>query len=200
MYLPKLREVKEALTSLFSKPYTTSFPKTSFSASDEFKGKPKYNSDFCVGCGTCSQVCPTGAIAIVDDLENRTRRLTLNYAKCQFCGQCEEHCITEEGIKLSSEHSTATMDLSAKENFEIIEKEITLCEVSGKFVACHDHIMWVKKRLGAKAYAHPNILLFNQKQFFNLVPSKPKDIIRREDQIKEVSPKMRYKIVVADEF
>lgn len=200
MYLPKLREVKEALGSLFSKPYTSTFPKDPYNAVEEFKGKPRYNNDFCVGCGTCSQVCPTGAIKIIDDLENRKRKLLLNYAKCQFCGQCEEHCITVEGIKLSSEHSTATMDLTSEENFESIEKEITLCEISGEFVACRDHLMWVKARLGAKSYAHPNLMLFTQKEFFNLVPSKPKEIIRREDQIKEVAPKMRYKVVVADEF
>jgi hypothetical protein len=92
------------------------------------------------------------------------------------------------------------MDLSSEENFESIDKEITLCEISGEFVACTDHLKWIKARLGAKSYAHPNLMLLTQKQFFNLVPSKPKEIIRREDQVKEVSPKMRYKIVVADEF
>ncbi|MDQ7818019.1 MAG: 4Fe-4S binding protein [Melioribacteraceae bacterium] len=200
MYLPKIRELKEALTSFFSKPYTTKFPKTPYSAITEFRGKPKYHTDYCVGCGTCAQVCPTNAISITDNLVSRIRQLTVNYTMCMYCGQCEEKCITSLGIQLSNEHSTATMNLSAPENFESIEKEIALCEVSGQFVACRDHLLFIKERLGGKAYAHPNLLLLTQKQFFNLEPSKPKDRIRREDQIKEVHPKIRYKIVVADEF
>jgi hydrogenase-4 component H len=200
MYLPKVRELKEAIGALFSKPYTTSFPKTPYTAIEEFKGKPRYHEEFCVGCGTCAQVCPTAAISIEDSLEDRTRTLTVNYAKCMNCGQCQEKCITHEGIKLSNDHSLAVMDLNDPEVFEHVTKEISLCEVSGKFVACTDHLNFIKERLGAKAYAHPNLMLFTQKQFFHLEKSKPKEKIRREDQIKFVTPKVRYKIVVADEF
>jgi hydrogenase-4 component H len=200
MYLPKLREVKEALGSLFSAPYTTKFPKTPYTAHEGYRGKPRYDSEHCVGCSTCAQVCPSTAIAIDDDLVARKRKLTINYASCINCGQCVEHCITEKGVRSTNEHSFATFDLNDPSMFESVEKEITLCEVSGKFVACTDHIKWVKERLGEKAYAHPNFMLFTQKQFFNLVPSKAKNRIRREDQFKEVDQKTRYKIVVEDEF
>jgi len=59
---------------------------------------------------------------------------------------------------------------------------------------------WIRKRLGAKAYAHPNFLLNIQRDFFELEVSEAKSRIRREDQIKEVCPKCRNKIVVEDEF
>jgi len=200
MILPKLREVKEALTSFFSAPYTTKFPFESHAPEPEFRGFPKYFPEFCVGCGSCEQVCPSKAITLVDDVEKRIRTLTVNYASCIHCGQCEEHCITEKGIQLSHEYSLSVMDLNAPEMFESVEKELALCEACGEIIAPRDQLKWIKYRLGAKAYAHPNLLLESQREFFDVVPSKPKARLRREDQIKELCPKCRHKVVVQDEF
>ena len=200
MFLPKIREIKEALVSLFSKPYTSKFPFEEYKAPEEFRGWPKYFEEFCVGCGTCAQVCPPQAITMVDDNETGKRILTVNYGSCIHCGQCEEKCVTEKGIQLSNEYSGATMDLNAPHMFESVEKEILICEMCGAVIGCSDHLHWIKERLGAKAYAHPNLLLQTQKEFFDLKPSKPKARVRREDQIKLMCAKCRYKVVVEDEF
>ena len=200
MYLPKIREIKEALTSFFSKPYTTKFPAEGYTPAEEFRGFPRYHKDDCVGCGTCSQVCPAGAITVIDDLTNLLRTLKIDYSSCIHCGQCEEHCITQKGVLLSTEYSFATMDKNDPNIFENVEKEILLCEVCGSMIAPTDQIKWVRERLGAKAYAHPNFLLNIQREFFDLEPSHAKSRIRREDQIKEVCPKCRHRIVVEDEF
>lgn len=200
MYLPKLREISEALRSLFSSPYTTKFPKVAYTPPQQFRGFPKYNEEKCVGCGTCAQVCPSNAIEVIDDKENGVRRLTVDYGSCMQCGQCEEKCITGEGIKLSTMYSVSVTDKKAPEVFETVEKELVFCEVCGELIACKDHLNFIKDRLGAKAYAHPNLLLETQKKFTDPALSKVKDRIRREDYIKEVCPKCRHKMVVADEF
>jgi len=200
MYLPKIREIKEALTSLFTKPYTTKFPAGGFKPVDEFRGFPRYNNDFCVGCGTCAQVCPSGAITVDDDVQNMLRTLTVNYLSCIHCGQCNEKCITEKGIAPTSEYSFSVMDKSAPEVLEKIEKKLVICECCGEIIACADHLKWVKERLGARAYAHPTLMLQTQKEFFELEPSRPKSKIRREDYMKLVCAKCRQKVVVADEF
>ncbi len=200
MFLPKLREIKEALTSFFSAPYTTKFPAEPFTAAKEYRGHPRYNAEFCIGCGTCSQVCPSGAISFEDDIKNVTRTLTVDYNVCINCGQCQEHCITERGIILTNEHSLAYMDKTVPESKESLERELAICESCGKVVACKSHLVWIKERLGAKAYAHPNLILQTQEQFFNVEPYHVKSQIRREDQFKMVCAKCRNMIVVADEF
>ncbi len=200
MFLPKLREVKEALGSLFSAPYTSKFPAKPFQAHEAFRGLPRYHEDYCVGCGTCAQVCPTRAIEIKDDKAAKTRTLTVNYFKCMNCGQCEEKCITQKGIVLSNEHSLSVMQKDDPAIFENVEKTLALCESCGDVIACHDHLVWIKDQLGARAYAHPNLLLETQKHFTTVEPSKTKEVVRREDQIKMVCPKCRHKIVVADDF
>ena len=200
MILPKLREVKEALTSFFSAPYTTKFPFEGHTPEPEFRGLPKYHAEFCVGCGSCAQVCPTRAITLTDDKEKGLRTLTVEYASCIHCGQCHEHCITEKGIQLSNEYNISVMDLSAPEMFESVDKELAICEACGEIIAPRDQLTWIKQRLGEKAYAHPNLMLETQRQFFDVAPSKPKARLRREDQIKELCPKCRHKVVVQDEF
>lgn len=200
MYLPKIREIKEALTSLFTAPYTTKFPAGPFEAAVEYRGRPRYNEADCVGCGTCVQVCPARAIELVDDLENHKRVLKVDYCSCINCGQCEENCITGTGIKMTNEHSLAVFDTKAPEVYEFLEKELMVCECCGRAIACTDHFKWIKERLGAKAYANPNFMLWIQNEFFETDESKPKDIIRREDYIKNVCGKCRKKIVMADEF
>jgi formate hydrogenlyase subunit 6/NADH:ubiquinone oxidoreductase subunit I len=200
MYLPKVREIKEALSSFFSAPYTSKFPKGGYTPPEEYRGFPKYNEADCVGCGTCVQVCPNTAIEIIDDREKRIRTLRVDYASCMQCGQCTEKCITGLGIQPSEHYSLSVSDLKAAEVFESVDKQLVICEACGEAIACKDHLSWVKERLGAKAYAHPTLMLETQEEFFETEASKPKERIRREDFMKFVCAKCRQKVVLSDEF
>jgi formate hydrogenlyase subunit 6/NADH:ubiquinone oxidoreductase subunit I len=200
MYLPKLREIKEALTSFFTAPYTTKFPVTPYQPEDEYRGFPKYNPEYCIGCGTCAQVCPTNAIKVYDDKITATRKLEVEYLSCIHCGQCNEKCITGQGIAPSLEYALPVFDTKAPEVFESIEQELVICECCDEIIACKNHLSWIKDRLGAKAYAHPNFMLLTQEKFFGLEVSRPKERVRREDYMKYVCARCRHKIVVADEF
>jgi CBS domain-containing protein/formate hydrogenlyase subunit 6/NADH:ubiquinone oxidoreductase subunit I len=200
MHLAKIREIREALTSFFSAPYTTKYPAGPAASFAFYRGLPKYDKDFCVGCGTCAQVCPSQAIEVTDDVAAKTRRLRVDYGSCIQCGQCQEKCITGKGIVNTEAYSLSMADVKAPEVYETVEKEIVLCECCGEVIACRDHLLWIKERLGAKAYAHPNFLLAGQRLVTDVSPSQPKSRLRREDQIKDACTACRQKIVTLDEF
>ena len=65
----KLRELKEAVTAVFSPRFTTRFPKKPCIVPERYRGRPEFNHDKCIGCGACVNACPTESLIQVDDVE-----------------------------------------------------------------------------------------------------------------------------------
>lgn len=163
MRQPKLRELKEAIISLFSPAYTTSFPKKEHIPFENFRGKPVVDDKNCVGCETCTNVCPPHAITHEDDRERGVRVIRRDYGKCLFCGQCEEHCITGKGVKLSDKIYDIT-SFDRKDNVEYQEKELIICKNCGAVITTKEHIIFMHKKLGPKAYSNiMNLNMINEK-------------------------------------
>ena len=135
MKLPKIRELIEAIKALIKGPYTSKFPKGSYEPHPNFRGKPKFNDQRCVGCLACEEVCPVGAIAHKDvvDENGNNKRVIIHYVDtCIFCGQCEAACIANhEGIKLSNEWELSFFDRK-REGQELIEKDYSVVNVDIK--------------------------------------------------------------------
>ena len=80
MKLPALlqpRVLREALASLFSKPFTERFPAEPFTPDESFRGRPRFLEEGCVACGACAQVCPPKCIEVIDDLDPERPTRTL---------------------------------------------------------------------------------------------------------------------------
>ena len=203
MKYPKLRELKEAIKSLFSKPYTSKFPFKPHEPFDGFRGKPKYFDEFCVGCGACSQVCPGNAITVIDPPEpvkKKTpvpmRKIQLRYDTCIFCGNCQAHCITEKGIQLTKEYDLALFD--RKLTIEDIDKELLICDLCESIITTKDHLKWLVKKLGTLAYGNPNLLLVSQRELIPVESGEKGKDIRRPDILKILCPKCRHEVMLKD--
>ena len=124
-----------------------------------FRGKPEYSSKHCVGCLACEEVCPANAIEHEDILrgDKAVRKITLHLDKCQFCGNCQAHCITEKGVVLTNEYDVAVF--KREESVSEIERELVLCHDCGEAVACKEHLSWVAEQIGPLAFSNPTLFL-----------------------------------------
>ncbi|MBL7076555.1 MAG: 4Fe-4S dicluster domain-containing protein [Kiritimatiellae bacterium] len=195
--LLQVRILKLALTSLFTRPYTTRFPKEAFEPIEEFRGRPRYDKDACIGCGACAEVCPSGCIELVDDADAAppARRLTHYMDRCICCGQCERYCTTEKGITLTNEYDFAGFDPSDFE--ESVEKELLLCESCGCVIAPKDQVRWLARRLGPLAFTNPTLMLAAYDQLAVVDPdAAPADDERQRSQrVSMQCPRCRRKTV-----
>jgi formate hydrogenlyase subunit 6/NADH:ubiquinone oxidoreductase subunit I len=203
MKYPKLRELKEAVYSLLTPAYTTRFPYEPHTPFKDFRGKPVVNDEQCVGCETCANVCPPGAITFRDDKEKKIRIIERNYGLCIFCGQCQEHCITGKGVKLSDEiFDIATFDRS--QLIETQEKELLICESCGAVITTREHLQFMHKKLGPKAYASIlNLNMLNEK--LRLASRKDtaveiKDGLKRKDVFNIICPNCLRKVLIKTSY
>ncbi|MEN8203169.1 MAG: 4Fe-4S dicluster domain-containing protein [Bacteroidota bacterium] len=199
MKYPKIRELKEAVVSLVSPAYTSSFPKKAHIPFENYRGKPEVNDQECVGCETCANVCPPGAITINDNRENGIREIIRDFGKCIFCGMCEQHCITEKGVVLSDK----IFDLAVFERDKVIEKQekdLVICRHCNAIITTKEHILYLYKKLGPKAYASIlNLNLLNEK--LKLAPREETDVeikdgLKRKDMFNIICPNCMRSVLI----
>lgn len=106
-----------ALTNLFRKPVTESFPKGEApKAQPNYRGKLSYDAGKCINCGLCERVCAPNCMTRTQrpapggepgDLEIT---FTFDLTSCTFCGLCADFCakkaivLTDDYMMVGSDH------------------------------------------------------------------------------------------------
>ena len=67
---------------------TVAYPDVPAVVSGHFRGRPEFDFPAWRDARPAAEVCPTGAIAVSGD--DATRRVTVDYGLCIFCGQCAD--------------------------------------------------------------------------------------------------------------
>jgi len=73
--------------------------------------------DRCIGCGTCSLNCPSGAIQM------KNKKPVTNKSKCNLCGECSRICPTQAREMIGEK-------LTTKEVIKEVEKDLVFYEES----------------------------------------------------------------------
>lgn len=86
---------------LFRKPVTIPMDdifKHPRESQDNYRGFHVNDWSKCIGCGTCSEICPTAAIKMAqradvpDEQGSMPQRPVIDYGRCCFCGLCVDIC------------------------------------------------------------------------------------------------------------
>jgi Ni,Fe-hydrogenase III small subunit/formate hydrogenlyase subunit 6/NADH:ubiquinone oxidoreductase subunit I len=86
---------------------TTKYPDEPAQMSERFRGRPSFDFEKWKDARPAAEVCPTGAISVCD--EGDSRRVTVDYGLCVFCGLCAE-ASADRAVRITQEFELASAD------------------------------------------------------------------------------------------
>src|SRR5450631_3022226 len=86
---------------------TANYPAEPANISARFRGRPAFDFDKWKDARPAAEVCPTGAISVSD--EGDSRKVTVDYGLCVFCGLCAG-ASSDQAVRLTQEFEMARTD------------------------------------------------------------------------------------------
>lgn len=86
---------------------TVNYPAGPARTSEHFRGRPVFDFDKWRDARPSVNVCPTGAISLTDSRDSR--RVTVDYGLCVFCGLCAD-ASPDQAVRISREFELAATD------------------------------------------------------------------------------------------
>lgn len=115
-----LKGFKETIGTFFEEPVTVEYPEEYREVPANYRGRIRLYLDLCVGCTTCSAVCPNASCQMepLDYQAPKNKRgifPRVDVIQCIYCGLCEETCPTN-AIRLEKEFSLSQLE---RENYDL---------------------------------------------------------------------------------
>jgi Ni,Fe-hydrogenase III small subunit/formate hydrogenlyase subunit 6/NADH:ubiquinone oxidoreductase subunit I len=86
---------------------TVNYPAEPAKISERFRGRPSFDFDKWKDARPAVEVCPTGAISLSD--KDDSRKVTVDYGLCVFCGLCAE-AASDQAVRITQQFELATSD------------------------------------------------------------------------------------------
>jgi len=86
---------------------TVNYPAEQAKISGHFRGRPNFDFEKWKDARPAVEVCPTGAISLAD--KGDSRKVTVDYGLCVFCGLCAE-ASSDQAVRITQEFELATAD------------------------------------------------------------------------------------------
>ena len=86
---------------------TVNYPVEPAKISERFRGRPSFDFEKWKDARPAAEVCPTGAISLLD--KSNSRKVTIDYGLCVFCGLCAE-ASSDQAVHITQEFELATAE------------------------------------------------------------------------------------------
>jgi len=103
-------KIKEAILCLKAGKATFPYPFRKEPLPENFRGRPLFDPEKCVGCAGCANNCPAREILVRDRCQE-VRVIKYLGRRCTYCGRCADVC-PEKAIVMSKEFENGTNSIA----------------------------------------------------------------------------------------